>query len=164
MYTFSHSPNPRFPSFRCFQKGSFHYMFASLNFLLIRTLSYGLGERDLPLIGSYKYMEMVMKLYKFKGCVFFGKIWKRICDLQSMDSSASKKRKIRKTIIFHDNANQQTQSCVQFAKKKKVVFNWFVLEKFFNENATRKKIPQHWWKEWRKACDLRYKSITEGIF
>ena len=24
-------------------------------------------------------------------------------------------------------------------KKKKVVFNWFVLEKFFNENATRKK-------------------------
>ena len=57
-----------------------------------------------------------------------------------MDSSASKKRKIRKRIIFHDTANQQTQSCVQF-EKKKVVFNWFVLEKFFNENATRKKIP-----------------------
>ena len=46
-------------------------MFASLNFPLIRTLSYGLGERDLPLNGSYKYMEMVMKLDKFKGCVFF---------------------------------------------------------------------------------------------
>ena len=42
-------------------------------------------------------------------------------------------------IIFQDNANQQTKSCVQFEKKKKVVFNWFVLEKFFNENATRKK-------------------------
>ena len=81
-----------------------------------------------------------MKLDKFKGCVFFGKIQKRICDLRSMDSSASKKRKIRKRIIFHDTANQQTQSCVQF-EKKKVVFNWFVLEKFFNENATRKKIP-----------------------
>ena len=46
-------------------------MSASLNFLLIRTLSYGLGERDLPLIGSYKCMEIVMKLDKFKGCVFF---------------------------------------------------------------------------------------------
>ena len=46
-------------------------MSASLNFLLIRTLSYGLGERDLLLIGSYKCMEMVMKLDTFKGCVFF---------------------------------------------------------------------------------------------
>ena len=46
-------------------------MFASLNFLRIKTLSYGLGERDLPLIGSYKYMEMVMKLDKFKGCLFY---------------------------------------------------------------------------------------------
>ena len=55
-----------------------------------------------------------------------------------MDSSASKKRKIRKRIIFHDNANQQTQSDMQFEKKKSCV-NWFVLEKFFNENATRKK-------------------------
>ena len=113
-------------------------MSASLNFLLIRTLSYGLGERDLPLIGSYKCMQMVMKLDKFKGCVFFGKIQKRICDLRSMDSSASKKHKIQKRIIFHDNANQQTQSCVQF-EKKTVVFNWSVLEKFFNENVTRKK-------------------------
>ena len=67
-------------------------MSVSLNFLLIRTLSYGLGERDLPLIGSYKCMEMVMKLDKFKGCVFFGKIEKRTCDLRSMDSSASKKK------------------------------------------------------------------------
>ena len=46
-------------------------MSASFNFLLIRTRSYGLGQRDLPLIGSYKCMEMVMKLDKFKGCVFF---------------------------------------------------------------------------------------------
>ena len=100
-------------------------MSASLNFLLIRTLSYGLGERDLPLIGSYKCMEMVMKLDKFKGCVFFGKIQKGICDLRSMDSSASKKGKIRKRIIFHDNANQQTQSCVQFEKKKSCLTGLF---------------------------------------
>ena len=57
---------------------------------------------------------------------FFGKMKKRICDLGSMDSSASKKRKIRKRIIFHDNENKQTQSCA-------------ALEKFLNENATRKK-------------------------
>ncbi|XP_068727535.1 uncharacterized protein [Montipora capricornis] len=45
-------------------------MSASLNFLLTRTISYGLGERDLPLIGSYKCMEMAMKLDKFKGSGF----------------------------------------------------------------------------------------------
>ena len=35
---------------------------------------------------------------------FFGKIQKRISDLGSMDSSVSKKRKVRKRIIFRDNA------------------------------------------------------------
>ena len=34
-----------------------------------------------------------------------------------MDSSEPKKRKIRKRIIFHDNANKQTQSCVQILMK-----------------------------------------------
>ena len=59
-----------------------------------------------------------------------------------MDSSASKKRKIRKRIIFHDNENKQTNPELRanFTKKKKGVK--FVLEKFLNENATRKKIPQ----------------------
>ena len=69
-------------------------MSASLNFLLIRTLSYGLGERDLPLIGSYKCMEMVMKLDKFKGCVFFGKIQKRICDLMTTQTNNPELRAI----------------------------------------------------------------------
>ena len=41
---------------------------------------------------------------------FFGKIQKRICDLPSMDSSASKQRKIRKRIIFHDNGKKQTNN------------------------------------------------------
>ena len=51
--------------------------------------------------------------------VLFGKSKKWISDLGSMDSSASKKRKIRNRIIFHDNANKQTQSCVQILKTRK---------------------------------------------
>ena len=49
---------------------------------------------------------------------YFGKIRKRISDLGSMDSSASKKCKIGKRIIFLANANKQTQSCVFITKKK----------------------------------------------
>ena len=48
---------------------------------------------------------------------FFWENPKQICDLGSMDSSASKNRKIRKRIIFYDNANKQTKSCVQLKKK-----------------------------------------------
>ena len=49
-----------------------------------------------------------------------------------MDSSASRKRKIRKKdIIFHDNANKQTQSCVLILK----IAVKFVLEIFLNENV-----------------------------
>ena len=81
-----------------------------------------------------------------------------------MDSSASKKRKIRKRIIFHNNANQETQSCVQFEKKKKVVLNWFVLEKFFNENATRKKIPQRLMKGVEKSMRSKVQIYYRGYF
>ena len=35
--------------------------------------------------------------------------------------------------------NKPRVACNLQKKKKEVVFNWFVLEKFFNENATRKK-------------------------
>ena len=82
-----------------------------------------------------------MKLDKFKGCVFFGKIQKRICDLRSMDYSASKKRKIRKRIIFHDNANQETQSCVQFEKKKKSCLTGLFWRNSSTKMPPEKKIP-----------------------
>ena len=59
-------------------------------------------------------------------------------DLGSMDSPASKKRKIRKRIIFHDNANKQTQSCEQILETTKNSGK-FLLEKFLNENAISKK-------------------------
>ena len=95
-------------------------MSASLNFLLIRTLSYDLGERDLPLIGSYKCMEMVMKLDKFKGCVFFGKIQKRICDLRSMDSSASKKtQNLNKGLFSMTTETNKPRVACNLKKKKK---------------------------------------------
>ena len=54
-----------------------------------------------------------------------------------MDSLASKKRKIRKRIIFHDNANQQTQSCVQFEKK-----NSRALTGLFWRNSSMKMPPE----------------------
>ena len=65
------------------------------------------------------------EIEEFKGAFFFGKIQKWICDLGSIDSSASKKKKKKKEknaksekmIIFQDNANKQTQSCVQFKKQ-----------------------------------------------
>ena len=73
-----------------------------------------------------------------------------------MDCSASKKR-----IIFHDTANKQTQSYVKFKKQTKTLaVNLFVLENFFNENATRKKKKR----PIKRNDVLRYKSITEGIF
>ena len=83
-----------------------------------------------------------MKLDKFKGCVFFGKIQKRICDLRSMDSSASKKtQNLNKGLFSMTTETNKPRVACNLKKKKKVVFNWFVFEKFFNENATRKKIP-----------------------
>ena len=60
-----------------------------------------------------------MNVKKLDKGAFFWKIQKRISDLGSMDSSASKKRKIRNRIIFHDKANKQTQSCVQILKRTK---------------------------------------------
>ena len=47
---------------------------------------------------------------------FYGKIQKRISDLGSM---VLQRQKNAKTIIFHDNANKQTHSCVQILKTKK---------------------------------------------
>ena len=120
MYTFSHSPNPLFPSFRCFQKGSFHYMSASLNFLLIRTLSYGLGERDLPLIGSYKYMEMVMKLDKFNGCVFFlGKSKNGFVISHQRILQRQKNAKFKKGLFSMTTQTNKPRVACNLQKKKK---------------------------------------------
>ena len=54
------------------------------------------------------------------GCVIFGEIQKRICHLTSMDSSASKKRKIRNGLFsMTTQTKNQTKSCVQFQKQNK---------------------------------------------
>ena len=56
--------------------------------------------------------QMSELIYKW---VFFGKIQKWISDLFSVKETQNPK----KDIIFHDDANKQTQSCVQILKTTK---------------------------------------------
>ena len=112
-------------------------MSASLNFLLIRTLSYGLGERDLPLIDSYKCMKMVMKFDKFKGCVFFlGKSKNGFVISDQWILQRQKKAKFEKGLF--SMTTQTNKPRVACNLKKKIVFNWFVLEKFFKMPPEKK--------------------------
>ena len=132
-------------------------MSASLNFLLIRTLSYGLGERDVPLSGSYKCMEMVMKLGKFKGCVFFGKIQKRICDLRSMDSS-------NKGLFSRTTQTNKPRVACNLKKKKKSCLTGLFWRNSSMKMPPEKKIPQRLMKGVEKSIRSKVQIDYRGYF
>ena len=78
-----------------------------------------------------------MKLDKFKGCVFLGKSKNGFVISDQWIFQRQKNANFEKGLF--SMTTQTNKPRVACNLKKKVVFNWFVLEKFFNENATRKK-------------------------
>ena len=75
------------------------------------------------------------------ACVIFGENPKTYLSSHINGFFRVKETQNPKWIIFHDNANKKSNQELRAISKTKQNFavNWFVLEKFFNKNATRKK-------------------------